>query len=232
MFTAPAASTVVTIVSTNHLPDPAPPAAARTASRSSSGVPQAGAPSVAPAAVGARRQRQTARSAALQEPIDHRVAVMRGRRLRMELHAHDRMLPVLHRHDGAVVHGARRHPQRRRQRRRRDDQRVIARHAQRRRQAHEHAGAVVRRQATSCRASGGCRGRCRPHTPRRCTDGRGTRPGSAWWSPSRLTTSVEMPASRGVHGPGEMMMWVGASASTSSIDFSSLRHTTASPPSS
>ena len=63
-----------------------------------------------------------------------------------------------------------------------------------------------------------------------------------WWprhtpstgvvAPSLRTTSVEMPASRGVHGPGEMITCDGASASTSSIDFSSLRHTTASPPSS
>ena len=48
--------------------------------------------------------------------------------------------------------------------------------------------------------------------------------------PKRRTTSVEMPASCGVHGPGEMMMWLGASAATSSSDISSLRHTTASAP--
>ena len=34
--------------------------------------------------------------------------------------------------------------------------------------------------------------------------------------PSRRTTSVEIPASAGEHGPGEMMMWEGAIAATSS----------------
>ena len=48
--------------------------------------------------------------------------------------------------------------------------------------------------------------------------------------PKRRTTSVEMPASCGVHGPGEMMMWLGASAATSSSVISSLRRTTASAP--
>ena len=48
--------------------------------------------------------------------------------------------------------------------------------------------------------------------------------------PNRRTTSVEMPASAGVHGPGEMMIWLGARRSTSSSCISSLRRTTASSP--
>ena len=41
-----------------------------------------------------------------------------------------------------------------------------------------------------------------------------------------------MPASAGEHGPGDRMMWLGASASISSDVIASLRRTTASPPSS
>ena len=63
-----------------------------------------------------------------------------------------------------------------------------------------------------------------------------------WWprqtpstgivGPTRLTTSVEMPASAGEQGPGEMITCEGASASTSSAVIASCRRTTGSSPSS
>ena len=62
-----------------------------------------------------------------------------------------------------------------------------------------------------------------------------------WWprhtprigvvEPKRRTTSVEIPASAGDRGPGERLMWLGASAATCARVTASLRHTTASPPS-
>src|SRR6266699_2956363 len=52
-----------------------------------------------------------------------------------------------------------------------------------------------------------------------------------WWprqtprigivGPNRRTTSVEIPASPGEHGPGEMMMWDGRNVSISSYDVAS-----------
>ena len=64
----------------------------------------------------------------------------------------------------------------------------------------------------------------------------------AWWprqtprigvaGPSRRMTSTETPASAGVQGPGEMMMWVARSAATSATLTTSLRTTLANAPSS
>ena len=50
--------------------------------------------------------------------------------------------------------------------------------------------------------------------------------------PKRRTTSVEIPASVGEQGPGEMMMCDGASAAMSSSVSASLRRTSGSSPSS
>jgi hypothetical protein len=61
----------------------------------------------------------------------------------VELHAHDRMLAVHHRHDLAVVERARHDAKRGRQTGRIDHQRVIPRDLERRRHAFEDAAAVV-----------------------------------------------------------------------------------------
>ena len=61
---------------------------------------------------------------------------------------------------------------------------------------------------------------CPRHTPRIGTA-----------APSRVTTSGEIPASAGEHGPGEMTMCDGASAATSSTPTSSFRTVTVRSPS-
>ena len=137
------------------------------------------------------------------------VSMLGQHRLRMELDADDRELPVAQAHDLALL-APRRHlagsPAGASSR---DDQRVVAGHLQR-----VAAGRRTRRcrrggRARSCRASAAARAR-----PRR------RRPAPMHWWPrhtprigtrrrSRVITALLMPASVGVQGPGEMMMWRG-----------------------
>src|SRR5262245_7697766 len=83
------------------------------------------------------------RAIAAEKPIEHRVAVLGGRRLGMKLHADDRVLAMLNGHDLMIVARGRQHTQLRWNVSSTDDERVIPRNADWRWHAGEDARAVM-----------------------------------------------------------------------------------------
>ena len=131
------------------------------------------------------------------------VALFGQDRLRMELYALHRQVLVPHTHDFPIV-GPRSHFEAGGNALLVDDKRMIARGGKRIRQPVKNTGILVADVGKSSRASVVPHERFFRQTPVRCFGGPSRHRGSAICLQRRLMSGTEMPASLGVHGPGEI----------------------------